>query len=162
LFVKADLRLSHVAEIDLETLSEKGIRGFLFDLDNTLMIPHTGVLDDTVKNWLDTVHAKGFQCFVVSNNKDAQYVEEAAVVLGFPGVAHAAKPSRRYFQQALDEMNLTPEQVAVVGDRPLTDIWGGQRLGAMTILVEPLNKAHEPTLYHVLRWLERLVLAPNS
>jgi HAD superfamily phosphatase (TIGR01668 family) len=161
LFVKADLRLRHVTQIDLEALYQKGIRGFLFDLDNTLMIPHTGVLDDTVKNWLETVHQKGFQCFVVSNNKDVQYVEEAAGVLGFPGVAHAAKPSRRFFQKALDDMHLTPEQVAVVGDRPLTDIWGGQRLGAMTILVEPLNKDHEPVLYHVLRWLERLVLAPN-
>ena len=55
-------------------------------------------------------------------------------------------------------LELAPNQVCVVGDRPLTDIWAGQRLGATTILVDPLQRANEKGHIHVLRALERLFI----
>jgi predicted HAD superfamily phosphohydrolase YqeG len=44
----------------------------------------------------------------------------------------------------------------MVGDRPLTDIWVGQRMGAYTILVDPLIKHSEKVYIKVLRRMERL------
>ncbi len=40
-------------------------------------------------------------------------------------------------------MELIPSQVVIVGDRPLTDILVGQRLGMITILVDPIMKQKE-------------------
>lgn len=158
MFVKASLVVPHVQDIDLLVLKDQGIRGFIFDLDNTLMIPHTGVLDEPVTNWLGSVHEEGFRCVVVSNNHQADYIRQAEEILGFPAFAKAAKPRRRFLRKALEILEMDPHEVAVVGDRPLTDIWGGQRLGAYTILVDPLNKLNEPDLIKVLRWMERLVI----
>jgi len=61
---------------------------------------------------------------------------------------------------ALKDLDLLPSQVAMVGDRPLTDIWVGQRLGLITILVDPLMKHEEAAIVQFLRKLERIFIRP--
>ena len=56
-----------------------------------------------------------------------------------PTVGMAGKPSRRGFLAALEILKLPASEVAVIGDRPLTDVWGGQRAGMKTILVAVEN-----------------------
>ncbi|GAB6067465.1 TIGR01458 family HAD-type hydrolase [Methylothermus subterraneus] len=46
------------------------------------------------------------------------------------------KPAPEFFRLALADMQLAPEQVAVVGDDIDTDISGGQAVGLLTILVK--------------------------
>jgi HAD superfamily phosphatase (TIGR01668 family) len=162
MFLKPTYIIEDITTIDLDGLLAKGIRGFIFDLDNTIMAPHTGKLEPRIVDWLAQVKHKGFQCVVVSNNKKALYVKEAGELLMFPAIAQAAKPRRKALRQAVEMMSLNPNQVVVVGDRPLTDIWGGQRLGAHTILVDPLIKHQEIPLYKFLRKLERLSVRGTS
>jgi HAD superfamily phosphatase (TIGR01668 family) len=145
-----------ITTIDLNWLWEKGIRGFIFDLDNTIMAPHAGALESHIRDWLTQVHQMGFRSVVVSNNKRKQYIQEAEAILGFPAIANAGKPRRKFLRKALEMLDMKAAQVVVVGDRPLTDIWGGQRLGAHTILVDPLTKDQEHRIIKVLRRLERL------
>jgi len=54
--------------------------------------------------------------------------ETAAVVIG--------KPNRAYFEMALADMKLQPEEVAMVGDDLFTDIRGGQAAGLTTVLCQ--------------------------
>jgi hypothetical protein len=77
-------------------------------------------------------------------------------VLNIPVISHAAKPRRAKFREALQILGLQAAEVAMVGDRPLTDIWVGQRMGAYTILVDPLIKHSEKVYIKVLRRMERL------
>ena len=57
-----------------------------------------------------------------------EYATEAeATVIG--------KPSPDYFRQALDELALTPEDVLVVSDDPLSDLAGAKRLGMRAAFV---------------------------
>lgn len=44
-----------------------------------------------------------------------------------------AKPDPRIFHVALDDLQLTPEQVIMVGDNPKTDIGGAHNLGISTV-----------------------------
>jgi HAD superfamily phosphatase (TIGR01668 family) len=148
--------VADVTTIDLDWLSAQGVRGFIFDLDNTIMAPNTGLLDDKVKAWLATVKERGFQCVVVSNNPYMLYIKKAEAVLDFPCIGNAGKPRRKYLRKGVEMMGLDPHEVVVVGDRPLTDIWGGQRLGTLTILVDPLTKHSEHAVVRGLRRLERL------
>jgi HAD superfamily phosphatase (TIGR01668 family) len=156
LFLKPSLIVQDITTIDLAALKAQGIRGFIFDLDNTIMAPHTGVLEDRIATWLVLLQAEGFKCLVLSNNKKAEYCQMAETVLNIPVISHAAKPRRAMFRKALEMIGLSAREVAMVGDRPLTDIWVGQRMGAFTILVDPLIKLQERRLYKVLRGLERL------
>lgn len=158
MWLKPTCVVEHVKDIDLESLWEQGVRGFIFDLDNTIMAPHTGRLDDEMAEWLKTIEERGFKSIVVSNNPIKMYTQKAETVLNIPVLGNAGKPRRKFLYRALEILDMAPHQVAVVGDRPLTDIWGGLRLGAKTILVDPLTKHQEPQVVKWLRWLERLVI----
>ncbi len=53
--------------------------------------------------------------------------ETEAIIIG--------KPNRAYFQMALEDLNMPPSKVAMVGDDIYTDILGGDSVGTHTILV---------------------------
>ncbi len=147
--------IEHVTDINLEELKEEGIKGFLFDLDNTIMAPKTGYLTDDILEWLDEV-SKDFKISIVSNNSNMTYMRNVQERYDFPIYAKAKKPQRSVALTALKEIDLLPSQVAMVGDRPLTDILVGQRLGMFTILVDPLIKHKEIKIVQFLRKLERI------
>lgn len=152
--LKADYVLEHVSDINLEELKQKGIKGLIFDLDNTIMAPKTGKLTSDICDWLNIVK-KDFKIAVVTNNRKDDYIKIAEDVVGCPVYGKAEKPRRKVIRKTLEDMGLKSNEVAVIGDRPLTDIWVGKRLNAITILVNPLMKAKENRLIKLLRKLER-------
>lgn len=146
-----------VTDIDLDILFKDGIRGLIFDLDSTLIAPKAGVLTDEVSEWLSICRSR-FQVVVVSNNKRSEYLEKVKEELKMPVIGFAYKPSRRGFYEALRLIDLEAAQVAVVGDRPLTDVWGGLRSGMRTVLVRPLKTIVEPRWKTYLREMERILI----
>lgn len=147
--------VSNILDINLQTLKNDGIKGFLFDLDNTVMEPKTGKLKEDMEKWLAEVK-NDFKIAIVSNNTDEEYLIEAQKNMNCPFYGSAKKPDTKVAAKALKELGLLPSNTVMVGDRPLTDIWVGQRLGMITILVDPLRKNQEGQLIKFLRWLERL------
>lgn len=146
-----------VTDIDLDQLERDGLRGLIFDLDSTLLAPHSGAITDDVAAWLARARAK-FKVAVVSNNRRDPYIEEVKCLLDMHCIGRAAKPRRKAFLEVLKMFDLTPDQVAVIGDRPLTDVWGGQRAGMKTILVWPLKSMNEPSWVTMFRKLERVFI----
>lgn len=138
-WLKPSLRVVSVLEIDLDLLKERGIKGLIFDLDDTLVHAIEAVAKEDVVSWLQGIREE-FKIFIVSNNDSHDRVTIAAEHLGMPFVARARKPSRRFFKHALDEMGLKPHEAAIVGDQLFTDVLGGNRVGAFTILVDPLSQ----------------------
>jgi len=149
--------VEHVTDITLEDLKSDGIKGLMFDLDNTLMAPHSGQLTADISEWLEKVK-ENFKIAILSNNPHECYIEKAAEEIGCPAYGKAGKPDVKAAVIALKEMDLLPEQVAMVGDRPLTDIWVGQKLKLVTILVDPLIKHREMAVVKFLRKLERIFI----
>lgn len=146
-----------VTDIDLDLLRSDGIRGLIFDLDSTLMAPHSGRLTQEVSEWLKFAR-DNFKIAIVSNNKRSKYIEEVKEILQMPVIGRAAKPRRWAFFEVLKSFDLEAHQVAVIGDRPLTDVLGGQRAGMKTVLVWPLKTMREPNWVTMMRKLERIVI----
>jgi uncharacterized protein len=147
-----------VTDIDLEQLKNDGIRGLIFDLDSTLLAPHSGKITPEVAEWLRQAREM-FEVAIVSNNKRAKYIEQVRELLQMPIIGHAAKPRRWAFFEILKGFNnIEPSQVAVIGDRPLTDVLGGQRAGMKTVLVWPLKSMSEPNWVTMMRKIERYVI----
>jgi hypothetical protein len=143
-----------ITDIELNRLKQDGIKGIILDLDSTLIAPRSGHLTDEAAAWLTSARAD-FKLAVVSNNKKEDYLTKTAALLAIPVFGNAAKPSRRVLLQVLDSLALKPEESVLVGDRPLTDIWGGERAGMKTILVYPLKTMNEPGWIKFFRRLER-------
>lgn len=132
------LRVSGVLAIDLDDLAARGIRGFVCDLDDTLVCARDPHAAPEVCDWIAAVSTR-FKIAIVSNNRSHERVRVAADHLELPFHARALKPSRRFLRRAMEDLGLTPAETAIVGDQLFTDVVGGNRLGAFTILVDPLS-----------------------
>ncbi len=151
-----DLYVRKLSDIPLSTLRQRGIKGFILDLDNTLVAWNGYQLSQDTVSWIEQVKSLDFQVYIVSNAlpRRVRYFSEK---LDVPGIHSARKPRRRGFREALRAMGLERSEVAVVGDQVFTDVWGGKRMGLFTILVIPLNKK-EFFWTRLIRKLERWLL----
>ncbi|NJK62880.1 MAG: YqeG family HAD IIIA-type phosphatase [Synechococcaceae cyanobacterium SM2_3_1] len=126
-----------VLEMPILALEQGGIRGIIFDVDDTLVPLRQPTISPEILVWVQDLQ-QHFQIWLVSNNISNQRIRTIAQIIGVPHINRAAKPSRRALRRALQAMELSAEQVAIVGDRLWTDVLAGNRLGLMTILVSPL------------------------
>lgn len=150
------LYIRSVFDLPINQLKECGIRGLIFDLDNTLLNWNAYDVTPEAEELFIHLEKAGFLSCLVSNNKRDR-VEAVARVLDLPAISKARKPRRRAFRQALTTLGTTQEETAVVGDQLFTDVLGGNRLGLYTILVMPLSKT-EFIGTRAIRRLERFVL----
>lgn len=151
------LKADTIFDIPLDELWDKGIRGIITDLDNTLVGAKVAVATPELVRWLENVKAKGFQVVIVSNNNKLR-VSAFADPIVVPFISGARKPMNRAFRKAMALMKLAPAQTAVVGDQMLTDVLGGNRLGLFTILVKPIASADEGFFTRINRRIERLAM----
>lgn len=151
-----DQQLNDIFEIDTVYLKSIGIKGLITDMDNTLVAWSDRNVYPRLAEWFADLKKQGFRLCIVSNNskeKGGQLAREVDI----PAIWYAVKPRRKAFRQALEKMELKPEEVAVVGDQVFTDVLGGNRLGLYTILVNPISEK-EFIWTKFPRMLERFVL----
>lgn len=149
-------QLDSIFELDAAALRSRGIRGIIADMDNTLVPWYDRTAYPRLVSWLAHLRAEGFRLCIVSNNTRVRG-GKLALDLGIPAIWYAVKPSRRAFRRALQIMELTAPETAVLGDQIFTDILGGNRLGFYTILVNPISD-QEVFWTRFMRRLERRVL----
>ena len=56
-------------DIDFEALYESGVRGLIFDIDNTL-VPHGAPADERSKELFSRLRDIGMKCMLLSNNRE--------------------------------------------------------------------------------------------
>jgi uncharacterized protein len=156
MWLKAHWCIPHVEALPLAQLEAYGIRGLVFDLDNTLIGPSSKQVTPAVLAVLHKLRRQGYRLCVLTNNKNQRYLRQAERQLGLPVIGPAYKPGTRGLNIALQWLQLPASQVVLVGDRPLTDTWAANRAHCPHVLVEPLEKATEHGLKRFLRRLEHL------
>ena len=143
-------------QIDFENWREKGYRGVIFDVDNTL-VPHGAPADARAIELFERLRAIGFSTCILSNNKEPR-VSPFADKVGSPYIFKGGKPSRKGYERAMERMKTDRDTTLFVGDQLFTDVWGANRTGLYSILVKPINPKEE--IQSVLkRYLEAIVLA---
>ena len=88
--------------IDFEKLYEEGVRGLIFDIDNTL-VPHGAPADERAKALFARLKAIGFRCCLISNNQKPR-VEMFNKDIQVDYVYNAHKPSTRNYLRAMEIM----------------------------------------------------------
>lgn len=144
---KAGYLADHIYEISGESLARRGIKLLLADLDNTLVPYGVPLPDEKLMAWRDDLQAHGVTLFVLSNNRHENRPRIFAEGLNVPYIGYAGKPKTHSFYKAMEEMGVTKEQTAIIGDQIFTDVLGGNRAGVSTILVKPIRLAGNPGRY---------------
>lgn len=152
------LRAASVTEVTPLFLAARGVTALILDLDNTLVPWHGLEVAPHIEAWIRSMHEAGVQLCIVSNTHRPGRLKELAAILGVQYVPSGGKPRRRGFYAAMQAMGSTADQTAVIGDQVMTDIWGGNRCGLLTILVEPLSGVEFIGTKVVSRNVERLLL----
>ncbi len=141
--------------IDYEDLYEKGYRGVVYDIDNTL-VPHGAPADERSRLLMERLSEIGYQKMLISNNKEPR-VKPFGDALKTAYIFKAGKPGRKNYVKAMSLMNTTPAETLFVGDQLFTDVWGAKKAGMTTYLVKPIHPKEEIQIV-LKRILERVVL----
>ena len=126
-----------ILDVDYEKLYRLGKRVILFDLDNTLGGRRPAQLAPKVTSLLDDLTKMGFRVGILTNRrigtKDAVIVELAK---NYPLRYRAGKPRKSGFLDILAQLDISPKQAVMIGDRLFTDILGANRLGIYSIRIK--------------------------
>jgi len=146
----------------------RGIRGVILDLDNTVVPWGEEEVPPAHLAWTARAKECGLKLCLVSNSR-ARRTEKVARQLAVPWVSWALKPLGRGFFQAMKILDVSPLEIAVIGDQLLTDVLGGNRQGFYTVLVSPLSQREFITTKFnrvvealAIRWLRTRGLWPEQ
>lgn len=150
-----DERLDSVYNFDFHTLSKKGYRLLIFDIDNTL-VRHGEAADDRAVTLFNRLKKLGFVTCLISNNSRAR-VEPFALAVGADSyIFKAGKPKAQPYLKAVREAGVEITQTAFFGDQLFTDVYGAKRLGIRNYAVKPIHKKEEIQIV-LKRRLEKIV-----
>jgi HAD superfamily phosphatase (TIGR01668 family) len=152
-----DLEAATLADVSLEDLWNRGFRGLIIDLDNTVCGYHESTLAPGVREWVLAAKARGFALAMVSNN----FRERVAAIgaqLDVPAVPNALKPLPQGFLLAMRHLQTPRSRTVVIGDQLFTDVLGAKLLGLHAVLTQPIVPKDFP-LTRVLRLMERVFFA---
>jgi len=126
-----------IEDIPLDYMKSIGVKAAILDIDNTLVEPHTPVADDRTRAFVKSLEDNGFKVCIVSNNI-YERAKKFADSIPVSFVCDKNKPNKKPFLMALDILKTDAENVMVIGDQLLTDVWGANRMGMVPVLVKPV------------------------
>ncbi len=141
--------------INYQELYNKGFRGLLFDIDNTLVKHGEDATKEAIALF-QRLKKIGFQLCLISNNQ-VERVERFNKDIQVQYIYNAHKPSRKNYLKAMELMGTDLSNTMFIGDQLFTDVYGASRAGMHNILVEPIDKKEEIQIV-LKRYLEKVVL----
>lgn len=154
--ISPDWTINSIYHISANDLIERGFKGMIVDLDNTLLAWNEYELSQRMADWVSQMLAAQLQVYLLSNNNPKR-VKKVIESLEIPHKARALKPLRGSFQEAIRFMDLPLNQIVVIGDQIITDVIGAKRNQLKVILVKPLVD-HDNVYTWFNRSVEKLLL----
>ncbi|SFR95404.1 YqeG family HAD IIIA-type phosphatase [Anaeromicropila populeti] len=141
--------------IDFRKMYDKGYRGVIFDIDNTL-VKHGQDADKKAVAFMEELKDMGYSICLLSNNK-RERVERFNQNINVNYIYNGKKPRRGNYLKAMQIMNTNTGNTVFVGDQLFTDVYGAKRAGLYNILVKPIDPQEEIQIV-LKRYLEKIVL----
>lgn len=153
--------VSSIFDIDYNELWDKGIRGLLFDIDNTLATYDAPAPTQSAEDLVRQLREVGFSIWIISNGKKER-VLSFAKRLSVPAIWKAHKPFPTGIGKIRKHMKLHPEQIAIIGDQLFTDVCAGNMGNIYSILVKPISEERDEWVTKIKRNTEkRFILKMN-
>lgn len=149
-------RYNAVTDIESDFFKKNNIKNVVLDIDNTL-VPYTSAKPSaSALCFIERLKNEKLRVCLVSNNNKKRvtvFNEE----LNLTAMHRALKPLVGKLKRALKELDANPEETAIIGDQLFTDIYCGNRMNMITVLVEPIE-CKENTFFRLKRKLEKKII----
>lgn len=149
-----DMYSKSIYDIDYQRLKDKKIKCLLFDLDNTCVPYPEKKPTEELKELFKKLEKMNFKIIIFSNTTPNRL--DKFKDLGVEISALSKKPSSKNFLKILKKYFYQKKEVCIIGDQLFTDIYGGNKVGIYTMLVDPLGPK-DFIFTKVSRMLENLV-----
>jgi len=144
-----------VFSIDYKKLYNKGYRGLIFDIDNTL-VPHGKDSTKQIDDFFKYIQDIGFKTLLLSNNCEERILRFLENIDSLY-ICEANKPSTTNYDKAIKMLGIKKEEAIFIGDQLFTDILGANKSNIDNILVKYLKQKNE-TKIGKRRRLENVIL----
>ena len=156
-----DYLATSLTEIDFGLLKKRGVQYIAFDADSTLVPSRGKLLDPATEAFLKKQRPL-FKDWCIASNRitnnllplakamDAQVIQATILI---------RKPQRRFFVWVMNYFKpAKPQEIAMIGDKLIADMFGAKRAGMTTIWVEKIGKDNpwDQALF-VRAWEKRLM-----
>ena len=126
-----------IYSVDYKFLKKKGIKCLLFDLDNTCIPYKIDKPNDKLKRLFYRLKKHGFEVIIFSNSPKKRLEKFKDLEVDYNALS--MKPLSRSFKKVLRKYNYNKNEVCLIGDQIFTDVYGGNKIGIYTCLVEPID-----------------------
>ena len=169
-FLLPHIYTENISKVNFRNLKESGIKGVIFDKDNTLTAPYIDEIHPLAKKgYEDAKSVFGSENLLILSNsagtnddlhhEDAKRVENR---LGIHVLRHVhKKPSPKclneileYYKEHLGQENIEANELLFVGDRILTDIAFGNLCGMATCFTKILTEEGDNRAAKYIRRIE--------
>ena len=156
-WLRPDLLVRAIEDIDFDWLEARGVRGLLLDVDNTIVPWRSREIPPEKRQWIEEAKRR-FPVCLLSNTIFMDRIRYLSGELGLDFVARAIwgrKPFPGGFRAALARIGVPASEAVMIGDQVFADLLGGKIIGCVTVLVDPVSKANEFPVTRIVRLLER-------
>ncbi len=133
-----DIYSKSIYTIDYKTLKKNNIKCLIYDLNNTIAPLTLNKPDKKLIDLFDELKDMKFKIYIVSNSIKKR-VEPFKNILGVDSAYLAMKPSLRKYKKIFNINKFKDNEIAVIGDELINDIWTGNRMNFVSIFVNPIG-----------------------
>lgn len=148
--------IDSIYELPIHKLKDIGIKGIIFDIDNTLVPYDVPTPTKEIIAFFEQLKSEGIHVTLVSNNTEER-VTRFNKDLKLVAIHKAQKPLKKNLRRIVQELGCKPQEVVLVGDQIFTDVYGGNRMGMKTFLVKPISDKDEWQV-KIKRKLEKYII----
>jgi HAD superfamily phosphatase (TIGR01668 family) len=139
-----DLLVSSVIEVPFREFAEKGIKVFIFDIDNTLTAQGGTKIKKALAEKIKEAAGCGKIIIATNNSHDRSNIFPVPVKVfkpkNFGQWLYFRKPFNNYYRALVKEIGCQPDEALMIGDKYFFDINPAKRWGLKAVLVNPIGK----------------------
>ncbi|MBR6690614.1 MAG: YqeG family HAD IIIA-type phosphatase [Bacilli bacterium] len=138
-----DIYQENIYKINYKTLSSRGIKCLLFDLDNTLVLIRESLPGEECKKLFSDLKKKGFKILITSNSIKAR-VKPIAEELKVDYISSCKKPNIDKINEYIKNSKFGLDEIAIIGDSMMDDVVCGNTIGITTVLLDQMSRMEFP------------------
>ncbi|WP_338982828.1 YqeG family HAD IIIA-type phosphatase [Spiroplasma endosymbiont of Othius punctulatus] len=155
-YFKPSLYVENVSKINIASLKSSGIKLIICDLDNTLISFSERMPSKESIEFIKAIKLSEIEFVLFSNNirsRVENFSKKAEVANYFWDCKKPLTSKMTYIQK---KFNFNKDEIIMIGDQLITDIFFANRCYIKSILVTPLKRSSEGN--KITNWFENIVL----
>lgn len=147
-----------IYDIDYYSLKNMNKDILLFDVDNTLMSYLENNPSDKLIDLFNKLNDLGFKTLLISNNNKTRVGNIKKVLNCFDAFYKLNKPCVYKLNKLIKQKEFDLNNIVLIGDQMLTDIYCGNKIGVFSILVKSIDRSSEHWYTTINRKREKRII----